>query len=171
MKRADLISEIQRFWTKVDRSQSCWLWTGELNNQGYGRFNLWVEDGRERVLAHRLAYMLLTGEDIDGRVIRHDCDTPRCCNPFHLRIGTQADNLRDAVERNRANLAGLAKYRDVRAQRLRQRVAANQKYCSGCGVTKPLEDFHRNRRSADGRQGWCKQCRSAQRDDSPGVTK
>lgn len=166
MKRADLMSTVRRFWAKVDRTQDCWLWTAEVNNQGYGRFNLWGDDSRERVLAHRLAYTLYTGDDIGDQVVRHDCDTPRCCNPAHLRIGTQADNMRDAVERNRANLSGLAAFRDERDRQIQQRIADDHKRCSKCGVTKPFADFHRASRSPDGRQGWCKSCRSGAGDAS-----
>lgn len=35
------------------------------------------------------------------------------------------------------------------------------KCCSGCGVVKSLEDFHRRRASADGRESRCKECKSA----------
>lgn len=168
MKRADLMSIVRRFWAKVDRSQECWLWTGQVNNQGYGRFDLWVDGGRERVLAHRLAYTLYTGDELGEQVMRHDCDTPRCCNPAHLRIGTQADNIRDAIERNRADLTGLTAWREESSQRLQERIAADKKRCSKCGETKSLGEFHRNRRSADGRQHWCKACR-AQHDGSTEV--
>ena len=43
----------------------------------------------------------LTLEDIEGKVVRHKCDNPKCERPDHLEIGTQSDNIRDAVERGR----------------------------------------------------------------------
>lgn len=57
-----------------------------------------------RELLHRLVYCeahAVTPESIRGKVVRHTCDNPRCINPEHLIIGTQADNMRDMVERGR----------------------------------------------------------------------
>lgn len=77
------------------RTDECWLWKGGLTSKGYGHLRV---DGRiER--AHRVLYEMAVGPIPDGLVVRHDCDTPRCVNPFHLRVGTQAQNMQDAVER------------------------------------------------------------------------
>ena len=66
---------------------------------------------------HRAAYLLAGNTLQPGNVIRHTCDVPHCFNPDHLIEGTQADNLRDAVERGRRN-AGIEKLDPVkRAQR------------------------------------------------------
>ena len=57
-----------------------------------------------RVAKHRLAYCEANGvslESIDGLVIRHICDNPRCINPAHLIVGTQKDNINDMLERGR----------------------------------------------------------------------
>lgn len=57
-----------------------------------------------RVAKHRLAYCEANGvslESIDGLIIRHTCDNPRCINPAHLIVGTQQDNINDMVERRR----------------------------------------------------------------------
>lgn len=83
------------FWDSVSRGRpnECWPWTGRLTRDGYGAF------GRKR--AHRVAYWLNGGE-IDGKIIRHRCDNPACCNPNHLIAGTHADNVRDRVERGRS---------------------------------------------------------------------
>ena len=105
--------EVKRFWSKVDRAGDCWIWTGELNNHGYGRFATWTGGRRVRYLAHRLAFELTQGP-LGALVARHTCDNPPCCNPEHLEVGTQADNLRDAVSRGRANLSGLHAYRRQR---------------------------------------------------------
>lgn len=97
-------AEIERFWKRIDRRgpQECWLWSGELNNNGYGRFSAYRR-GRVRLLAHRVARWLETGETGEGKMLLHSCDTPRCCNPGHLRIGTQVDNMRDAKAKGRAS--------------------------------------------------------------------
>lgn len=82
------------FWAKVAKGdpQECWEWLGSRSSTGYGMFR-----GEK---AHRFSART-AGMDIEGRVIRHDCDNPVCVNPAHLRPGTHAENMRDAVERKR----------------------------------------------------------------------
>ena len=68
---------------------------------GYGYLQ---HEGRQ-VLAHRLAYCQHKGlslEAIKGLVVRHKCDNPKCINPDHLELGSQADNMADKVARGRA---------------------------------------------------------------------
>ena len=88
-----------RFWAKVavGRPDECWLWLATTDRTGYGRFRL--RDPRRYVGAHRYAYFLTQGCWPD--ICRHTCDTPACCNPGHLVDGTQADNIWDAIERDR----------------------------------------------------------------------
>lgn len=65
--------------------------------EGYGQ----IGDGKRVRTTHRVAYELSNGPIPDGQLIRHKCDNRRCVNPGHLLAGTQRDNMRDAVERNR----------------------------------------------------------------------
>lgn len=74
---------------------SCILWTKCTGRDGYGR--VWFE-GR-MVKAHRLAFFLHHG--YWPNICRHSCDVKACVNPDHLLDGTQADNVRDAIERGR----------------------------------------------------------------------
>jgi hypothetical protein len=79
---------------------SCILFTGCLNNRGYGQ----VRRKGKTFLAHRVAYTEHHGiplSELRGLVIRHRCDTPKCVNPDHLVIGTQKQNIGDAIERGR----------------------------------------------------------------------
>ena len=94
-----------RFWSKVKRGDSCWLWTKEVNNKGYGVFRTWPDGTESKQFAHRYAFSL-TGADITGHVVMHSCDTPRCVNPAHLSLGTQAMNIADMQEKGRGNLVG-----------------------------------------------------------------
>ena len=78
----------------------CIEYAGKLTSAGYGR----VRHAGKMQLVHRLAYCEsneVSLEDIHGKVIRHTCDNPCCMNPTHLLIGTQADNVRDMLERKR----------------------------------------------------------------------
>jgi hypothetical protein len=64
-----------RFWRKVNTAETCWLWTGARNQDGYG--NLTRDNRSER--AHRYAWMLVTGETLTSRdTICHTCDVPNC---------------------------------------------------------------------------------------------
>jgi excisionase family DNA binding protein len=80
----------QRFLAKVDKTDTCWLWTGALRN-GYGRIR-----GRGRgspnIPVHRFAYELLVGPIPDGLVIDHLCRVRNCVNPAHLEPVTSRVN-------------------------------------------------------------------------------
>lgn len=107
MKPSTFLGDVARFWALVDRSDGCWIWIGECNNKGYGRFNLWHDNRRTRIMAHRLV-LKLTGIALDdAAVVMHECDNPPCVNPTHLRIGTQLENIRDALAKGRLDLHGL----------------------------------------------------------------
>lgn len=96
----------KRLWRKIARGSDdeCWPWIGKCDSLGYGRINMPgnTTTGHRQALAHRVAYEITTGENIDGKVIRHCCDNPPCCNPRHLVTGTQADNIEDMVSRKRS---------------------------------------------------------------------
>lgn len=85
----------------VDSKPECLPWWGPIRVDGYGRTR-----GRHRVLAHRHIYEECFGMIPDGLVVRHKCDNPGCVAPEHLDLGTQADNMRDMVERRRSAMRG-----------------------------------------------------------------
>lgn len=90
----------ERFWSKVSikSPNECWNYRGYKDRDGYGNF--WTRD--TYIKAHRFAYELHYKCKIPAeKLILHNCDNPSCCNPYHLRIGTQSDNLRDRSIRNK----------------------------------------------------------------------
>lgn len=87
---------VARFWSKVIKTDSCWNWTGSLNNKGYGQF----QAGYGSVLAHRVSWYFAHGEHPTLCVLHH-CDNPRCVRPDHLFLGTKADNNRDMCAKGR----------------------------------------------------------------------
>jgi HNH endonuclease len=91
----------ERFWEKVNKTETCWLWTKSLAGGGYGTF-LTITDGVKRTQpAHRVAWQLENGPIPDGMFLLHRCDTKRCVRPSHLFLGTQADNIKDMISKDR----------------------------------------------------------------------
>lgn len=89
---------VVRFWEKVDVSDEdgCWVWQGSANRYGYGNFYI---GGGKYARAHRFSYELFHGKILDGLVVMHHCDNPRCVNPGHLTATSQAVNMRDYAEK------------------------------------------------------------------------
>lgn len=75
----------------------CWLWEGSLMTRGYGQARV----SGMNIGAHRLGYSLYRGDIPPGIEVFHHCDTPACCNPDHLFLGTHAENMRDMVKKGR----------------------------------------------------------------------
>jgi hypothetical protein len=85
-----------RFWARVEkRPDGCWIWTGVINHNGYGRYTYARPDGRSLASrAHRIAYELLVGPIPDGLQLDHLCRVKACVNPAHLEPVTQDENMR-----------------------------------------------------------------------------
>ena len=115
---------VQRFWAKVRpaAANDCWDWSDKPDQDGYGRL---LVKGVSNLRAHRISAALFLRDYRDDLIVRHDCDNPRCCNPGHLRMGTQADNIADREARGRGNHA--AKLPNIYAIADRRRAAAGQK--------------------------------------------
>ena len=90
---------IQRFCLRFDpdTKESCWEWTAGKSPSGYG----YIWNGCTFLRAHRVSCEIFVGLIPDGLIVRHKCDNPGCVNPYHLEIGTQADNMRDMMTRGR----------------------------------------------------------------------
>ena len=86
-----------RFWKRVIKTDTCWLWIGSINSTGYGTVNL----GVHTVGAHCYSWVITNGPIVKGLQVLHACDNPPCVNPAHLFLGTAIDNMRDCVAKHR----------------------------------------------------------------------
>ena len=86
--------QLEGFWRRVRRTDSCWIWEGEMTADGYGRFTATRAHVRRRVRAHRQMYELLVGSIPDGLTLDHLCKTTTCVNPSHLEPVTAEENAR-----------------------------------------------------------------------------
>ena len=88
---------VTAFWKKVNigLANECWEWKAsiEAGSLGYGSFG--------NTLAHRASWNINKGEIPKGMQVLHRCDNPKCVNPLHLFLGTQADNIHDCMAKGR----------------------------------------------------------------------
>lgn len=83
---------------RINITTGCLEWTGATTRPGWhGRISI---NGR-LVMAHRVAYELWVGPIPVGLSVLHSCDNPPCCNPAHLFLGSQRENMRDASAKRR----------------------------------------------------------------------
>lgn len=97
----------ERFMSKVQvgTGDECWIWTGQLTDNGYGTVFVPRQNGNRsrQQRAHRVSFTLFNGEIPPGMMVCHRCDNPPCVNPAHLFLGTAQDNANDCVSKGRTN--------------------------------------------------------------------
>lgn len=83
-----MIKDFLRFWSKVEKTDSCWNWKAYTDKDGYGTF--WYKG--TNVKAHRFSYEITNEKISNELVIDHLCKNTSCVNPSHLEIVTIKEN-------------------------------------------------------------------------------
>lgn len=106
------MNDVERFWRHVVKGPQpadCWIWTGAVGDDGYGRYWTAGDGVRQRTMRpQRFLYRALTGIDLPAEtMLLHRCDVPLCVHVdvdpavSHLRVGNAIDNQRDTARSGR----------------------------------------------------------------------
>lgn len=134
-----------RFWPKVTKTATCWLWTGGKSGFGHGTIlnsgYLKESPYRSNVFAHRVSYQMAYGPIPSGLCVLHSCDVPSCVNPSHLFLGTKLDNMQDMRAKGRDKL-GLelpqTKLTNIEVAEIRESSETQRALAKKYGVSQPL---------------------------------
>ena len=98
-----------RFWKHVNKTDSCWLWTGTSTGSGNRYGQSFVNGKKQR--AHRVSYEMEHGPIPPGMVIDHTCHSPKCVRPSHLQAVSQKQNNENragAVSKSKSGIRGVS---------------------------------------------------------------
>lgn len=126
----------ERIWPKVTKTETCWEWTGAHTQEGQGQIRV---SGATKLVT-RIVWELTNGPIPPGLFVCHHCDNPSCVRPDHLFLGTQTDNMQDAVAKGRVRNGaethpesfrkgehhGMAKLTEDQAKAILERSAAGE---------------------------------------------
>ena len=114
IRERELAKLKNRFWKKVKKTGTCWVWLGAKNQNGRGLFRV----GQQTSGAPRIAWELEFGPIPEGLFVLHTvCDNPSCCRPEHLRIGTHSENMSERDLKGRTVDCGLRNRKKTRCLR------------------------------------------------------
>lgn len=123
----------ERLWARVEKTDTCWEWTGYRTPKGYGLLSATSPDGKGTSRqAHRIAFEEANGPIPEDRVVDHACLNPSCVRPEHLRLVTTKQNAehRKGAQRNNRSSGVRGVYWHARAKKWRAMVRHDQRLTS-----------------------------------------
>lgn len=96
-KRQTIAEGFEKYAGRSPSASLCWEWLGSFDTDGYARFG--AEGKYHR--GSRVSWVIHRGEIPAGLSVLHSCDNRGCCNPDHLFLGTQDDNVKDCRAKGR----------------------------------------------------------------------
>ena len=81
----------EKFFSHVNKTETCWLWTACKDKAGYGWFGI----NKKNIRSHQVSWLLAGNTIPEGHLIRHKCRNRHCVNPDHLETGTPKQNMND----------------------------------------------------------------------------
>ena len=88
-----------RLWKYVEKTPTCWIWKGAVNDSGYGI----IGEGKfKKHRVHHVSWKLAKRIIPEGMLLLHVCDNRRCVLVDHLFLGTHKDNTQDMISKGRA---------------------------------------------------------------------
>lgn len=137
-------------WIMPIPETGCHLWLGAVNDQGYGQRRI---DGRTSYV-HRIVAEQRHGPLGADEIVMHTCDTPSCCNPDHLVVGSMRDNTHDMLAKERDRIRGERNYHcklttnqvnEIQASNMPRRELAaryNISYSHACAIKRKAFRVH-----------------------------
>ena len=106
---------LDRILKKVNKTDTCWLWNGKTQSDGYGE--IWHPEKKKLATVHKLVYQFMKGVVPETMFVCHTCDVRNCVNPDHLWLGSNRDNIIDAAKKGRS---GGQKLKTIDVVKIRQ---------------------------------------------------
>ena len=132
----------------------CWVWTGYLNPDGYGRANAGRVGGKKKMIyTHRAMYELHVGQIPLDLTIDHLCRNRACGNPKHLRILTLSDNARDGENARKTHCPHGHEYTDENTYYYEQKNGGPWRRCRACQSERHRQSYAKTKAKKQAAQG------------------